>query len=257
MQPTSRAEADRLLGIAATLLEQKDLSVARDFALLAQETDPLLDASDQIMAITDVLIAADKQINNLNHHHLYAVLNIDIHRTNDPESIKQQYRRLAILLHPDKNKFAFSRDAFKLVGDTWAVLSNPGMKMAFDKELLEFFNKNQREKMPVRRNAGNNKGLLENMNIWTLCPYCYYLYEYPKVLEGYCLRCQHCDRAFQVVVIPAEALPPMVPGQDAYCCSWLYYPIASVSDRIPKETSSEKTAPVSRKRDRPVKNPIS
>ncbi|KAL8252796.1 hypothetical protein R6Q59_036489 [Mikania micrantha] len=164
MQPTN--EADRLLQIAEKLLEEKDLNAARDFALLAQETEPLLDGSDQIMAIADVLIAGDKRINDI-HHHWYAILQIDIHRADDLEFVKQQYRRLALLLHSDKNKFSLSESAFKLVGDAWSVLSDPETKAAYDNEFFEFFNvdldavKNQREKdvqihrekMLVRRNS--------------------------------------------------------------------------------------------------------
>ncbi|KAM0067158.1 putative DnaJ domain, Chaperone J-domain superfamily [Helianthus debilis subsp. tardiflorus] len=384
MQPTTsqadtKAEADRLLRMAENLLEEKDLNAARDFALLAQETEPLINGSDQIIAITDVLIAADKHIN----HNWYSILQIDINRTDDSELIKQQYRRLALLLHPDNNKFSLSESAFKLVGDAWSVLSNPvkktsydnelfaflnadlddvknfeekmpvvgkmssvlsdsEMKTAHDKELLAFLNvdldamknrrekevqnhrenipvagdayilsdpvsktaydkelfkvlidldavtdqsderknevQNHREKMPVRRNFGNGA----SENIWTPCPYCYYLYEYPRVLEGYCLRCQNCDRAFQVVEIPTEALPPTVPGTEAYRFSWPYFPIGftitGATNRMPQETSSPlggslpncvtsespsslqspgKTAPISRKRGRPAKSPAS
>ncbi|GJR67674.1 hypothetical protein Tco_0013739 [Tanacetum coccineum] len=39
MQSSSQAEAERLLGIANTLIEENDLTAARDFGLLAQETD--------------------------------------------------------------------------------------------------------------------------------------------------------------------------------------------------------------------------
>ena len=81
MQSTSRAEAERLLGIAEKLLQNKDLNGCRDFALLAQETEPLLDGSDQILAIVDVLIASDKKINN--QIDWYAILQLDSRRNED------------------------------------------------------------------------------------------------------------------------------------------------------------------------------
>ncbi|KAL8232649.1 hypothetical protein R6Q57_002427 [Mikania cordata] len=205
MQPTN--EADRLLQIAEKLLKEKDLNAARDFALLAQETEPLLDGSDQITAIADVLIAGDKRINDI-HHHCSSV--------------------------------------------AWSVLSDPETKAAYDNELFEFFNvdldavknqrekdvQNHREKMLVRRNFGNKRS---SESLWTLCPYCYHLYEYPRAFEGCCLRCEKCDRAFQVVEITTEALPPALPGREAYCSSWPYFPIGftmSVSDRLPPERYS-------------------
>lgn len=255
MQATSRAEAERLLGIAEKLLEEKDLNAARDFALLAQETEPLLDGSDKIMAIADVLIAADKQINDNHHHHWYAILQIDIHRNDDSELIRQQYRRLALLLHPDKNKFPFAGSAFKLVGDAWDVLSDSSKKTAYDEKLFEFLkvdldamrnqrekeDQNPREKMPVRRNPVK-EGAAEtppSENIWTPCPYCYNLFEYPRVFDGYCVRCANCERAFQVVAIPPESMPPLVPGKEAYYCSWAYFPMGFTV------ANSDTTVPIS------------
>nr|GMD35652.1 DnaJ -like protein subfamily B member 5 [Ipomoea batatas] len=99
---TSRAEAERLLGIAEKLLRNKDYSGCKDFALLAQETEPLLESSDQILAVAE---------------------------------IKKQYRRFALLLHPDKNKYMFADAAFGLVADAWAVLSDPTKKSLYDNEM--------------------------------------------------------------------------------------------------------------------------
>lgn len=244
MQSTSRAEAERLLGIAEKLLQGKDLNGCRDFALLAQETEPLLDGSDQILAVVDVLIAAEKRINN--QPDWYAILQLD-GRSNDDELIKRQYRRLALLLHPDKNKFPFADAAFKLVADAWALLSDVTKKSAYDNKLFAFTkvdlqrekeNQNppiQRDKIPVRRNpadggsaaapATNQTEATEGPNIWTACPYCYNLYEYPKIYEGCCLRCSNCKRAFQAVAIPSASLPPTIPGKEAYYCCWSYFPM--------------------------------
>ena len=110
----NRIEAERLLGIAEKLLQSRDLNGSREFAVLAQETEPLLEGSDQILAVIDVLLAAEKRVNN--HHDWYAILQVD-RRCDDFEFIKKQYRRLALLLHPDKNRFFFADHAFKIVAD--------------------------------------------------------------------------------------------------------------------------------------------
>ncbi|KAK1441439.1 hypothetical protein QVD17_07328 [Tagetes erecta] len=233
MQSTSRAEAERLLGIAEKLLQSKDLNGCRDFALLAQETEPLLEGSDQILAVVDVLIAAEKQIHN--HPDWYAVLQLETRRHDDDELIKRHYRRLALLLHPDKNKFPFADSAFKLVADAWALFSDPSKKSAYDNKLFAFTkvdlhtekenqNQNQRDKIPVRRNP-IEPATTDATNIWTVCPYCYNLYEYPKLYEGCCLRCGNCKRAFQAVAIPKASLPPTIPGKEAYYCCWSYFPM--------------------------------
>ena len=83
---TSRAEAERLLGVSEKLLQNRDLNGSRDFAILAQETEPFL----------------------------------------------------ALILHPDKNKFAFADQAFKLVAQAWAVLSDSIKKPLYNNELNLF-----------------------------------------------------------------------------------------------------------------------
>ncbi|XP_028802173.1 uncharacterized protein LOC114757333 [Neltuma alba] len=245
----SRMEAERLLGLAEKLLQNRDLNGSRDFAILAQEAEPLLEGSDQILAVIDVLLAADKRVNN--HHDWYAILQVD-RRSNDFDLIKKQYRRLALLLHPDKNRFSLADHAFRLVAEAWAVLSDQTKKAHFDKELSFFTRVDlsmpswvQQEKLPVRRggpgpsersqghdpwNGGNaareeegdeNPG--RRPTFWTTCPYCYYIYEYPKIYENCCLRCQNCEKSFHGVSIPS--LPPLVPGQDAYHCCWGFFPM--------------------------------
>ena len=286
MQTATRAEAERLLGIAEKLLQTRDLNGSREFAILAQETEPLLEGSDQILAIVDVLLAADKRPNTAaGHHHQqpdwYAVLQVD-RRTTDLELIKRHYRRLALLLHPDKSRFPFADHAFKLVADAWNVLSDPIKKSNYDKE-LSFFSRVdlsvpgwvQQDKLPVRRtgpgpgpgpSAGNNNLSYDSINIsmnsntpasaarneiaadessnprqrrsgtfWTACPYCYRLYEFPRVYEGCCLRCQNCERSFHGISIPS--LPPLVPGQDAYYCCWGFFPMGFVVGSV---SSAEK-----------------
>lgn len=280
---TSRAEAERLLGVAEKLLREKDYTPCKDFALLAQETEPLLEGPDQILAIAEVLLASSKRINN--HHDWYSILQIQ-GRTEDSELIKKQYRRLALLLHPDKNKYPSSDSAFGLVADAWAVLSDPNKKGLYDNELSLFtrvnlapvgrgtgrgrprgsYNKKKKgdEKLPVRRSSrasggGSNSGQGQNsspnptpnptpvsqkaatpvsgvmrgqrvVNLWTSCPYCYNLYEYPRVYEGCCIRCDKCKRAFTATEI--LSMPPLVPGREAYYCIWGFFPMGFVNGNL-------------------------
>ncbi|KAK9994659.1 hypothetical protein SO802_024362, partial [Lithocarpus litseifolius] len=108
----------KIIGFRSALVGRVCSWVAVGFAILAQETEPLLDGSNQILAVTDVLLAAEKRMNN--HHDWYSILQLD-RRSDDQELIKKQYRRLVLLLHPDKNKFPLADQAFKLVADAWAV----------------------------------------------------------------------------------------------------------------------------------------
>ncbi|OVA01780.1 DnaJ domain [Macleaya cordata] len=272
-----RAEAERWLEIAGKLLMARDLVGSKKFAVRAQESDPLLDGVDQILAVADVLLAAEKRINN--HMDWYAILQLDhkSHDADDLELIKRQYRKFALLLHPDKNKSVFADNAFKLVSDAWTVLSDPSKKSLYDNELNLFLKfdpvslnnpqsthqtpppqpqhqqQQQQQETAVRRSTrekrkpgkGTEEPISQPRNenrtesraptrsatrsatrmssFWTACPYCYNLYEYPRVYEECCLRCQNCRRAFHAAVIPAP--PPVVPGQEAYYCCWAFFPL--------------------------------
>ncbi|XP_058748067.1 uncharacterized protein LOC131620898 [Vicia villosa] len=216
MNTRGNAEAEQLLEIGEELLQKRDLKGSREIAVLAQEADPLLEGSDQIIAIVDVLEAAEKPLNLNNNNNLdwYAILQIDRNSLPDLNLIRKQFRTLALLLHPDKNRFSFAELAFKLVSDAWAVLSDPAQKARYDK--------------------GFELGVkgLENgtVSFWTVCPYCYRLYEYSRVYEGCCLMCQNCNKSFHGVSV--QALPPIVPGEEAYYVSWGMFPMGFVFESL-------------------------
>lgn len=54
------------------------------------------------------------------NHDWYKVLQID--RNDNDAIIKKQYKKFALQLHPDKNKFAGAESAFKLIGEAQRVL---------------------------------------------------------------------------------------------------------------------------------------
>ncbi|XP_056843239.1 uncharacterized protein LOC108858421 isoform X2 [Raphanus sativus] len=54
----------------------------------------------------------------------YEILGVD--RLADDETVKKQYKKLALLLHPDKNKLNGAEGAFKLVLEAWSQLSSSG-----------------------------------------------------------------------------------------------------------------------------------
>ncbi|XP_039069706.1 uncharacterized protein LOC120216313 [Hibiscus syriacus] len=86
-------------------------------------------------------------------------------------------------------------------------------------------------------NAQKDNQRSKTSTFWTACPYCYRLFEYPRVYEGCCLRCQNCEKAFHAVDIPT--LPPLVPGREAYYCCWAFFPLGFV----PGSPESEGKAP--------------
>ncbi|KAM1650371.1 hypothetical protein ACFXTN_003086 [Malus domestica] len=108
----------------------------KTFVIRARETDPRLEATKQIIAVADTLLAAESQINNQNQQpDWYAILQLAQY-TQNLEIVATQYRRLALLLNPHRNRFPDY--AFRLVSEAWNVLSNPTKKAMYNHELSMF-----------------------------------------------------------------------------------------------------------------------
>ncbi|CAL0331465.1 unnamed protein product [Lupinus luteus] len=101
----------------------------------------------------------------------------------------------------------------------------------------------QQKKNPKSKNVSNGSGRntrtvsltqpneldrneSEGASFWTSCPYCYVMYEYPKVYEDCTLRCQNCRRGFHAVVIRS----PPLNGLDESFCSWGFLPLGFSGD---------------------------
>ena len=155
-RPRTRPEPEYLLGLSTHFLSLRDLPKCRHYALQARKPDPLQSsAADKILAVADVLIAADCRVHDT-HLDYYGILQIRRSESENRRAIRSQFKKLAALLNPNVNKFAFSEEAFNLVCESWSVLSDPDKKTQYDTEIDS----------------------PENHAFWTLCPYCYYMYEY-------------------------------------------------------------------------------
>ncbi|CAL5183225.1 unnamed protein product [Lathyrus oleraceus] len=132
MDGTNRGEAERWLYTANKLLSARDLHGARSFAIRARESDPRFEATELLLAVIDTLLAGEVQIKE--HLDYYAILQI-LRYTQNIEYIAVQYRRLAVLLDPHRNPFAFAAHAFSLVHDAWSIFSNPHKKGLYDEQL--------------------------------------------------------------------------------------------------------------------------
>ncbi|KAK4436233.1 Chaperone protein DnaJ [Sesamum alatum] len=124
----NRDEANRAKSIAESKLEQKDYVGAQKFALKAQTLYPGLDGISQLLAMLDVYISAENKING--EVDWYGVLGVN--PSADDETLKKQYRKLALALHPDKNKFIGADGAFKLISEAWSLLSDKVKRLAYN-----------------------------------------------------------------------------------------------------------------------------
>ncbi|XP_050110939.1 dnaJ protein P58IPK homolog B-like [Malus sylvestris] len=98
-------------------------------AKVAKEFDPDLSGMDNYMTAYQMHSAVSHKQN------WYIVRGIENPTVADSETIKKQYKRLALALHPDKNASIAAEGAFKHVKAALDVLSNPAKREAYDKSL--------------------------------------------------------------------------------------------------------------------------
>ncbi|XP_072980750.1 uncharacterized protein [Typha angustifolia] len=212
-----QTEAERWLDIAGRLLAAKDLVGSKRFAERSVDCDPLIDGADQILAVADVLLASQRRINN--HVDWYAVLQLTPPISGggaaDSTAVKRSYRRLAILLHPDRNKYSGAEAAFRLVADAFSVLSDPSKKSLFDAEIQIATSSTSKPSPPASSSSSSS--------FWTACTACCHVHQYARAYLNRSLRCPNCGRAFQAAELAAP--PPVVPGTDMYYCVWGFFPL--------------------------------
>lgn len=106
---------------------------------------------------------------------------------------------------------------------------------------------NNGEEFNLGENGDNhdNVSMEEPSNFWTVCAYCYSMYEYSGIYADCTLRCQNCKKAFHAV--RTEAPPAVADGEDAYICCWGYFPIGvSMSYLEKRKTEASSWQPFSK-----------
>lgn len=125
----NKDEAIKAKGIAAQRMESGNYEGALKIAQKAQRLFPELENITQILTVCNVHCSAEKKLNALDMD-WYGILQIQ--QFSDESTVKKQYRKLALLLHPDKNKFAGAEAAFKLVGEANRVLTDQAKRSVYD-----------------------------------------------------------------------------------------------------------------------------
>ncbi|XP_026379718.1 uncharacterized protein LOC113274559 [Papaver somniferum] len=124
----NKEEAIRAKEIAEKKMQDNDFVGARKTAIKAQQLYPGLENISKILIICDVHCSAETKVGS--EKDWYSILQVD--RTADGGSINKQYRKLALLLHPDKNMFPGSEGAFKLIVEAQKLLMDPALRKIYD-----------------------------------------------------------------------------------------------------------------------------
>ncbi|GFQ08506.1 Dnaj homolog subfamily b member 14 [Phtheirospermum japonicum] len=183
----NRDEALRAKTIAEDRIGKKDFPGAKKFALKAKTLYPELDGITQILTTVDVYISAENKISG--ETDWYGVLSVS--PSADDETLRKQYRKLALMLHPDKNKSIGADGAFKLISEAWSLLSDKSKRLAYNQRTQNNVAK-PKPKPPVTTPTPNKR----SDTFWTICLRCKMHYEYLKMYLNHTLLCPNCHEAF-------------------------------------------------------------
>ncbi|KAL5995356.1 hypothetical protein ACLOJK_025414 [Asimina triloba] len=205
----NKEEALRAKAIAEKKMHNKDFVGARKIALKAQQLFPELENISQMLSVCNVHCAAQMKVSG-SEMDWYGILQIE--QMADEASIKKQYRKLALLLHPDKNKFSGAEAAFKLIGEAHGVLADQAKRSLYDiKRRANIRTTSTRQPPPhMHKNSypKRQNGVQNNFanhatsngqtaaTFWTHCPFCGIRYQYYRTIVNRALRCQSCQQTF-------------------------------------------------------------
>ncbi|KAI3949860.1 hypothetical protein MKW92_053200 [Papaver armeniacum] len=236
----NKEEAARAKELAEKKMNSKDYVGARTMVFKAQKLYPSIENVGQMLTVCEVHCSAEHKVVG-SEPDWYGVLQIE--QTADEASIKKQFRKLALLLHPDKNKFPGAEAAFKLIGDAQRFLCDQSKRSQFDQKRKSMRPGQQRQSQnqpsrntypskqhsnPVatgtaaqftRMNPHQQKQQTQpshangQQTFWTACPFCSIRYQYYRDIMNRALRCQSCMKPFIAYDLNNQGIPPGVNNQ--------------------------------------------
>lgn len=126
----NKDEAARAKEIAEKKFLSKDIAGAKKFAMKAQNLYPELEGISHMLATLNVYVSAENKING--EADWYGILGVS--PVADEDTVRKQYRKLALMLHPDKNKANGADGAFNLILQAWNLLSDKTKRSIYDQK---------------------------------------------------------------------------------------------------------------------------
>ncbi|KAG5031915.1 hypothetical protein GLYMA_06G169500v4 [Glycine max] len=201
----NKAGALRAKELAEKMLLQRNFGGARMLAMKALELYPNLDGLPQFLATIEVYISSEARVNG--ELDWYSILGVQ--PLADEETIRRRYRKLALTLHPDKNRSVGADGAFNLVSQAWSLLSDKAKRITYDQKSSLWGNGNPGGKpsMPASQNGLHTNvfnPVLLKPTFWTFCSFCKTKFEYHNAYINSNLVCTCCHKPF----LAFETLPP-------------------------------------------------
>ncbi|CAH2044555.1 unnamed protein product [Thlaspi arvense] len=196
----NREEASRAKALAENMMRNGDFAKAQKLLMKAQSLFSGLDSLPQMLAVCDVHCSADDKIKGLENW--YGILQA-MHFSDDA-TIKKQYKKLALLLHPDKNQFPGAESAFKLIGEANRLLADKEKRSQYDikrRIYLRVASHQLNANSGLRSAAANNATFLA-------CEHCGYKHTYFGQYVNTRMYCISCHRSFVASNTGFNGVPP-------------------------------------------------
>nr|GEY33109.1 hypothetical protein [Tanacetum cinerariifolium] len=228
----NKDEGMRAKTIAEKKFADKDFAGAKKLALKARTLYPGLDGISHMLSTLDVYICYENKVNG--ESDWYGILNVN--PSDDDETIRKQYRKLLLILHPDKNTSVGAHDAFKILLEAWTLLSDKSKRAAHNKR------RNPKVSSPKERPSADRSPKDSNNTtttpapiphpattpapapapaqvdqgihmFWTSCYNCKRRLQYDRMYVNQAIQCFYCLIHFIAVEmpVPMNTIPPTQP----------------------------------------------
>ncbi|KAL8042637.1 hypothetical protein ABFX02_09G065800 [Erythranthe guttata] len=118
--------------IAEKKLSEMNITEAKNYAFLARELFPDLDGLSQLLMTIHIHLTYETKINGqIDYYGIFGAGPFV-----DEQFLKSQYKKMALSLHPDKNKLVGAEGAFKILQEAWEVVSDNCKRTAYDAKLM-------------------------------------------------------------------------------------------------------------------------
>ncbi|KAG8648853.1 uncharacterized protein LOC110620821 isoform X2 [Manihot esculenta] len=184
-EPDQKEEALRLKTIAETKYSNSNIKSALKHAKKAHSLCPNLDGLSSLLTALKILRVASKTHSDITDW--YKILQVE--PFSHINTIKKQYKKLALILHPDKNPYLGCEEAFKLVGEGFRVLSDKIRRKEYDMRL----------RIKLQEERVNDNTVVETF--WTACSRCRLLHQFERRYLGHNLVCPSCKKSFEAVEV--------------------------------------------------------
>ncbi|ERN10610.1 hypothetical protein AMTRI_Chr10g227430 [Amborella trichopoda] len=214
----NKEDASRCKEIAEKKFTERDIKGCQKFASKAYKLDPGFEGMAQMLATIDIHLAAQVKINGVVDH--YAVLQLN--PWDNLDTIKKQYRKLALLIHPDKNRSVGAEGAFSYLSEAWNILSDSSKRSLYDHKRTSTsnFNLENFSQPSTAVKTDVSSGQMHDVNgfygvsnafrdannqhqkprtFWTSCGSCHMRYEYLRKYLNKKLSCQFCKTPFLAI----------------------------------------------------------